>query len=530
MVSGLTNLIPLVLLPIIIVPGVVGLKIRLHVSHRTDSYGRLDSTVYSWTLSSISICLLYVWIYLATGSVSIVPDFYQANSISDLKVTTIVGLYLFHFIQCLAIGAFIGAFAYNYIDPPRLSVRETKRDLIFKHIGRGSNVEIRTEDGDTIRGYVGKSFNRGKGEGVILSGPKRVYGPEVDGEKYTEDMGEYALIKELNIAHVSVEGEGIEPEKTKDDPDKLQNLILGVKSEVFPSYSLQSLLSPPRRFFTYSLFLFLTVPIVGLLSSLFATHSSSITPAPVSFEISVILVSILSIPIIWFSNRYIWGTLVSKEGLVDNRRSVINPSLVILVPIAVSTGLFQMTGISRIKALAIGCLISCSAIYLGLKYRIHSQRVWGHIGKSEFYHFSMISLASQIFFLLVLSIFGRTIDRTSKFLINIDAVIVVLSFAILCIILAIFLKVIEGGPSKKRSLPSILQTPTITLLETLVISILLIYSIYTISPNNIDYLLLSIAGFGYSVGMLSANHFIYIYFKDDFDEEDQDHEPPKPAI
>lgn len=253
------NIVAILLLPIFIFPGFAGLKLRLYTARRTDSYGRLDTAVYSWTIGSVSIFLLYFAVFIETGDISLIPEFLietVGKSNPNQEATTTLHLekvalaYLVHVFLSCGIGLVYGVIAYNFLDDVRVINSSTNKEYMVNRIAPGRRIDVRTRSGEIIRGKTPQRHDNKDDEGLLLLSPQRLAdnpGGDIIGE---HEIGETIFIDADKISRISViddeEPENLDPEQTYEDPDRLQSFFSELVSGVTPNKPLSHLLSPPR--------------------------------------------------------------------------------------------------------------------------------------------------------------------------------------------------------------------------------------------------------------------------------------------
>lgn len=248
------NIVAILLLPIFIIPGIAGLKVRLYVARRSDNYGRLDTVVYSWLLSAVSLLGIYLGVGYLTGDFTLVPSFLdvpqsvQANE-TGLRIPFVLGLYAVHFCLCVVIGGVFGAFAYNFIDEVQITDRHSKRELMLNKIAPGKDVVLRTKSGELFKGRVGSKWDTEDGEDILLRSPSQLI--DRGGETWaTEKRGPYLYMDSGEVSRISLadptQSENLDPVAAIDKPDRLQAFIKSIGQELDPRFHLQSLEAPPR--------------------------------------------------------------------------------------------------------------------------------------------------------------------------------------------------------------------------------------------------------------------------------------------
>lgn len=231
MVLSLTKLSAILILPLFIIPGVIGLKAKLYIVRRSDNYGRLDTIVYSWTIAMISLLIIYCGIHLLTGYFELVPPVLKTdNGGWDLEI--ILLFYFFHVIFSAIIGVLYGVFAYNLIEPRRVTERKSNKQLLFDTLIPKAEVEIWTDEGVSVRGTVLSRLIDDEYENIILSSPSRIYRDTRGEITRTEDLGEYHYINTSQIIEVAIHDEPIlEQIADAERNDRLQQTITAIKEK-----------------------------------------------------------------------------------------------------------------------------------------------------------------------------------------------------------------------------------------------------------------------------------------------------------
>jgi len=259
-VGGLSfpNVVAVLLLPVFIFPGLAGLKIRLYVSRRPDSYSRLDTAAYSWTISTVSVVFVYAAIASVQGDISLIPQFVLAESGTAISTSTetsgmpvdfdLVNLflvYLAHVTLCCTLGALYGVVAFNFFDDVRFIGRATNREYMLNQVMPGRRVDVRTKAGELLRGKIPSRHRNEHDEGLLLLNPERMADDEWGHVVKQHDIGESMYISSEEISRISViddqNPDNVDPEQTVNNTDRVQSFVIGVCRGLYPANSLKSL-------------------------------------------------------------------------------------------------------------------------------------------------------------------------------------------------------------------------------------------------------------------------------------------------
>jgi len=505
--AGLTfpNIVAVLLLPIFIIPGIGGLKIRLYVARRSDNYGRLDSLVYSWSLSAISLLFLYVAVGVATNDFTLVPELLRVEdsttgSETGLRIPYLLGLYAAHFALCLILGAVSGSFAYNFIDDVNITERLSKRELMLNRIAPGKEVVVRLKSGELFQGRVGSKWDTGDDEDLLLLSPTQLI--DKDGETWRkENRGPYLYVDSAGVSRISLADsnheENLDPESAIDDPDRLQSFIRSLTQELYPETTLRSILSPPRISITIGL---LTGLVFSLLGGLLWTISYGYDRY--QFETTVVEFgsALIGLIVIVVFQITIGRAMLRKDEartiltLVVPASIIISPTLILVEPSMVNS-FFHISPFIAVSGLLTGLL----AIYVS-------------------YYYPRAKSPIAIVLLTISTISGLILELVhitpSKVLIFGNLVLFAVS------VVWLFYVAIYGGPSKRQIWAKRLRRPVKILFMIFLITVMTITPWLFLTPDRplgdwpilfIPYLLgISIAAVSYYVEVerisLNGNH------------------------
>jgi hypothetical protein len=259
------NVVAVLLLPVFILPGYAGLKIRQYVARRTDDYDRLDTVAYSWIISTLSVAILYAIVFLFTNDLTLIPDIVRVEPVTSSEPTQLppgseTGLrlerlafgYACHFVLSSVIGALYGAFAYNFLDEVRITAGDSNRELLFDHIAPGKRVDVRTKSGELFRGKAGIKRDTADEAGILLRSPTRLVDNDAGEIVKKHPLGRYIYINAEEISRISItdqeDPENLDPEATYDKPDRLQSFITTLVGGLWPDKVVAALRTQPRQF------------------------------------------------------------------------------------------------------------------------------------------------------------------------------------------------------------------------------------------------------------------------------------------
>jgi hypothetical protein len=464
----LPNVVAVLLLPVFIFPGFIGLRLRLYVARRSDEYTRLETAVYSWTISAISLILLYIIIFWLTGDATLVPEALRVSqqpsntSETGLQLHRLLLGYALHIGLCAGVGIFVGTFAYNFTESIQVGKRDSNLALVLEHIAPGHEIELRTKDQELLRATVPTGYDDNDKEGVLLKNAERIIENE-NGPVSKNDLGPRIFVNKNDISRISlVNGqspENIDPAEIYEDPDRLQSFLRSLYDAfVTQPKSVLADRNELRSELTWDFALLSGLPIVfstiafGFQQNLFAHLSEELSVGGLLGMVAALVVFI--VPAYFYC-----GSFQKKTSQIAGVGFVLFVSLAYCLFSTISPS----TSIPGVYNLLI-------AAYGGIAFGIISMYC------NEFKR-SRSGLAIS-FFSVVVFLSGATSLQPGAAAIPPDALLLlsILSFGF------IYYEMIAGGPSRPAPWGERARLPLTLIVSILVVVLTIVFT--TMPPNN----------------------------------------------
>ncbi|MCL9818317.1 DUF6338 family protein [Natronocalculus amylovorans] len=246
----------LVIVSLFIIPGFITLKVRHAVSRRYENYNKIDKVLYSYLFSLASLCILYLIVFLFSGSLDLIlPQLFENSerpALIELNLQYSLVYYLLLVFVGTIVGVAIGMFEYNLLLPLKQGERLPNNQLMIGHIANKRKALIHLKNGDLISGIISNRLIGDGYEDIIIRSPEQLLRNQ-DGIITTQkSLGDFLYLPVDEISYISAENQEWANEDVFDVErlDRVQESIQGLFKETpnpFKNYQPLELLDPYQK-------------------------------------------------------------------------------------------------------------------------------------------------------------------------------------------------------------------------------------------------------------------------------------------